>query len=126
MISIEELNEVKEKRKTNLYNAEKEYLQRIFLNAISRFSKNFVFKGGTCLRICYGLESASEDLDFSSSLSLKEIKEIVNRCLKDFELLNISYRIYSEKEFEGNLRIEVRFQGPLYSGNSRTTNTLKI
>jgi len=126
MISKEELNDIKEKRKTNMFFEEKEYIQYIFLNAISRYSSNFVFKGGTCLRICYGLERASEDLDFSSSLKLKELKEIVNRCLKDFELLNISYRIYSEKEFEGNLRIEVRFQGPLYSGNSRTTNTLKI
>jgi hypothetical protein len=36
MISLEELNEVKEKRKTNLYYEEKEYLQYIFLNAMSR------------------------------------------------------------------------------------------
>ena len=126
MISIEELNEVKEKRKTNLYNAEKEYLQRIFLNAISRFSKNFVFKGGTCLRICYGLERASEDLDFSSSLSLKEIRQSVSACLKDFDLLGISYEIYSEKEFKGNIRFEIRFKGPLFSGHAKSTNTLKI
>lgn len=126
MISIEELNELKEKRKTNLYYAEKEYLQYIFLNAISKYPDNFVFKGGTCLRICYGLERASEDLDFSTNLNIKEIKEIVKKCLKNFELLNINYKIYAEKEFKGNLRIEIRFEGPLFSGKSESTNTLKI
>ena len=126
MISIDELNEVKNKRKTNLYYEEKEYLQYIFLNALSRFADKFVFKGGTCLRICYGLERASEDLDFSAELSLREVKRIVAQCLKDFDLLNINYKMHSEKEYKGNLRIEARFEGPLFNGNPSSTNILKI
>lgn len=126
MISLDELNFVKERRKSNLFYEEKEYLQYIFLNAISKYHKNFVFKGGTCLRICFGFERASEDLDFSTNLSVKETKEIVKGCLKDFELLNIEYRIYAEKEFNGNLRIEARFKGPLFNGNPSSTNTLKL
>ena len=126
MISINELNNIKEKRKTSLYYEEKEYIQYIFLNAISRFPDNFVFKGGTCLRICYGLERASEDLDFTADLDVKDIKKIVEKCLRDFGLLGIEYEIYSEKEFKGNLRIEVRFKGPLFQGKKASTNTLKI
>ncbi|MFH1425530.1 MAG: nucleotidyl transferase AbiEii/AbiGii toxin family protein [archaeon] len=126
MISVEELNEVKKRRKTTLYYEEKEYLQHIFLNAISRYSDNFVFKGGTCLRICFGLERASEDLDFSTNLSIPKIKEIFRECLGDFGLLNVNYKIYAEKEFEGNLRIEARFEGPLFSGKPNSTNTLKL
>ena len=126
MISLEELNEVKEKRKTNLYYEEKEYLQHIFLNALSKFADKFVFKGGTCLRICYGLERASEDLDFSTRLDLKEVRKIVSGCLKNFTFLNINYSIYSEKEYQGNLRIEARFEGPLFKGSKASTNTLKI
>src|SRR3989338_182901 len=83
MITREELYEVKEKRRTTLYYAEKEYLQYIFLNALSKHADDFAFKGGTCLRICYGLERASEDIDFSTSLDVKEIKKIVIQCLHD-------------------------------------------
>src|SRR3989344_645016 len=126
MISLKELNEVKEKRKTNLYYEEKEYLQYIFLNAISKYAENFVFKGGTCLRICFDLKRASEDLDFSTNLKVNKIKETVYKCLKNFELLNINYKVYSEKEFKGNLRIEIRFEGPLFSGKSSSTNILKL
>lgn len=126
MISIEELSEIKKRRKTSLYYEEKEYFQYIFLNAISKYTENFIFKGGTCLRICHGLERASEDLDFSTNLIILKIKEIVKKCLKDFDLLNIKYKIYSEKEFEGNFRIEIRFEGPLFTGKQASTNTLKI
>ena len=126
MITIEELNEIKEKRKTNAYYEEKEYLQHIFLNAISKYTDNFVFKGGTCLRICFGLQRASEDLDFSTDLHMDKIKDIVDKCFKDFVLLNIKYKLYSEKEFKGNLRIETRFEGPLFTGKPHSTNTLKI
>lgn len=126
MISVEELNQIKEAKKNNLYYEEKEYLQYIFLNAISQYPENFIFKGGTCLRICFGIERASEDLDFSTNLDIKEIKELVEKCLKAFELLNINYEIYSEKEFQGNIRFEARFQGPLFAGGKSSTNTLKI
>jgi len=126
MISIEELNEIRERKKTNLYYEEKEYLQYIFLNAISRYPDSFVFKGGTCLRICFGFERASEDLDFSANLKVNKLKEMVYKCLKDFELFNLESKIYSEKEFQGNLRFEIRFKGPLFQSSARSTNTLKI
>jgi len=126
MISIEELSERAKQRNLPLYYQEKEYLQFIFLNSISKYPDKLVFKGGTCLKICFGLERASEDLDFSLNINLKEARDIIYSCLKDFQYLNIPYESYSEKEFEGNFRIEVRFKGPLYNGNLNSTNTLKI
>lgn len=126
MISREELVELKKRKNINLYYLEKEYLQYIFLNAISKFAEGVVFKGGTCLRICYGLERASEDLDFSTSFSLKQIREIVDKCLKNFELLGIEYFGLVEKEFEGNIRVEVKLKGPLFNGNLNSANSLKI
>jgi len=126
MITIDELNKIKELRKTNLYYEEKEYVQYIFLNAISRYPDKFIFKGGTCLRICFGLERASEDLDFSTELKINEIRKLILLCLKNFDFLNIPYEIYSEKKFKGNIRFEIRFKGPLFNGNLNSTNTLKV
>lgn len=126
MITREELVRIKESRRTNLYYVEKEYLQYVFLHALANYPEHFIFKGGTCLRICYGLERASEDLDFSMSVSSSKVKEIVIKCLKNFELLNIKHTLYAEKEFAGNIRFEIRFEGPLFVGNPESTNTLKI
>ncbi len=126
MITKEELQKIKEQRGTNLYYAEKEYLQYVFLHALSKYGDAFVFKGGTCLRICYGLQRASEDLDFNTSLPISNVREIILNCLRDYDLLNIPHNVYVEKEYEGNKRFEVRFNGPLYNGNKESTNTLKI
>jgi len=126
MITKEELIKIKEQRCTNLYYAEKEYLQYIFLHALAKYGDAFVFKGGTCLRICYGLQRASEDLDFNTTVPTIRLREILQRCLKNYEVLNIPYDIYVEKEYEGNKRFEVRFQGPLYNGSKESTNTLKL
>lgn len=126
MISKEELVELKQMRKINLYYLEKEYLQYIFLKAISKYGDKIVFKGGTCLRICYGLERASEDLDFSFSFNLKKLKEIILICLKDFEFLGIESFNLIEREFEGNIRFEIKFKGPLFNGNINSANNLKI
>ena len=126
MISKEELSDLKQEKKSSLYNLEKEYLQYIFLNAISKYGDSIVFKGGTCLRLCYGLDRASEDLDFSTILGVSKLKEIVNECMKSFALLGIEHFSLSEKELEGNIRFEIKFKGPLYNGNLNSANNLKI
>ena len=57
--SVESLEEKK--------NALKEIVQEVALCGLSRagFFKNVAFYGGTALRIFYGLDRFSEDLDFS-------------------------------------------------------------
>ena len=54
--------------KNSLYlrNLLKEQLQNYLLNYIynSQYGEKFIFKGGTCLRLCFELPRLSEDLDF--------------------------------------------------------------
>src|SRR4030065_1796979 len=61
--------EEKAKGSLNSYilNSLKEYLQVYVLYYIytnSKYNKNFIFTGGTCLRHFYNLPRLSEDLDF--------------------------------------------------------------
>ena len=52
----------------NLYQKEKDYLQHIVLSRIfSRIGSEIIFKGGTSLQKCFGLDRFSEDLDFTAS-----------------------------------------------------------
>jgi hypothetical protein len=62
----ERMNEYKPKNKEDELNAFKEIAQEITLSALSRseFFKYAAFQGGTCLRIVYGLNRFSEDMDF--------------------------------------------------------------
>lgn len=60
-------------------NAIREIAQEVILGGLSRvgFFKKAAFQGGTCLRILYGMERFSEDLDF-----------ILKKRESDFRLMN--------------------------------------
>lgn len=66
-------------------NAIKEIIQEIALSGLSQagFFENAAFYGGTCLRIFYGLNRFSEDLDFA--LIKKESSFNLNKYFPDLE-----------------------------------------
>lgn len=77
------------RNKSNLYirNLLKEYLQIYVLNFIylnPKYSKVFVFTGGTCLRHCFGLNRLSEDLDFDlkEPIDSTELKDSIELYFK--------------------------------------------
>jgi len=80
----------------------REYIQYTALSEIynSRGYKKMVFKGGSCLRIGYGLPRLSEDLDFDYNP-----KELVKNPLEN--LAGQLYRQIKTKQFD---RIETKIQ----------------
>lgn len=96
----------------NIYdrkNAMKEIMQEIVLCGLARagFFKKAAFYGGTALRIFYGLDRFSEDLDFSLEVSdpqfdLTEYFPILEKEIKSFGL-NVTI-MEKEKTKESNIR----------------------
>lgn len=85
----EELKNIVEKnkdlRKDFLSNLLKEYLELVALNFIYNSKYAFlIFKGGSCLRICFNLPRLSEDLDFDYEKPFK-IKSFFNDLIKYFK-----------------------------------------
>ena len=76
--------------KEKYVNALKEIVQEIALSGLARtdFFDHAAFYGGTALRIFYGLDRFSEDLDFS--LLKKENFDII----KYFKALDDTFKIY--------------------------------
>ena len=90
-------------------NAIKEIMQEIVLCGLSRagFFKKAAFYGGTALRIFYGLDRFSEDLDFSletadSSFDLTDYFPILKKEIKSYGL-NVEIT-EKEKTKESNIR----------------------
>lgn len=115
MIAKDELKNFAKIRKLNLGQAEKDYFQYILLFILyEKYGSELVFKGGTALQKCYGLNRFSGDLDFtvSKKIKIEKIKEIIEKDLKrfliDFETETKSYR--------DGLKIILRIKGPLFIG----------
>ncbi len=125
MINIDELKEYKKKINFNLGQTEKNYLHIAILFAISKlFPEKLMFKGGTALMLCYGLDRFSEDLDFNvvdKDLNIDETLNKIKTFLADYDIV-IDYKIEDNK-FQDT---QVYFYGPLYknTNNTRCKNTI--
>jgi len=111
MITKEELKEYAKRVSLNLGQAEKDYFQNIILFiSYQAYGKDIVFKGGTALKKCFGLNRFSEDLDFTclNKVDIKKIEDGLKRFRIEFEL--------ESKEYENGLKITLRLKGPLYIG----------
>ncbi|MBI1869700.1 MAG: nucleotidyl transferase AbiEii/AbiGii toxin family protein [Chlamydiae bacterium] len=81
----------------------KEYLQLYVLDFIynSRFSKAFIFTGGTCLAICYGLNRLSEDIDFDLTEDIdiaSFAKDLHNHFIKKLQHKEIEFAIKGKND----------------------------
>lgn len=91
----------------------REYLQLVFLNNLykEKESERIYFKGGTCLHFLYRSPRFSEDLDFSTPLSKKIIKDLLQQVIKNVqkEIPRTSLIfVYSGKN---SLRYKIKYQG---------------
>lgn len=106
----------------NLGQAEKDYYQEIILFILYQESGNeLIFKGGTALSKCYGLNRFSEDLDFTAT-TIKDYEKIITMGLKRF-LIPFEY---TKKETDESISITYKLQGPLYAGQKNTACRIQI
>jgi len=72
----------------DLFTIYREYLQILFLKYFYRQkeSQKIYFKGGTAIRLLYGSFRFSEDLDFTSVVKEKELKELINKSIKELSV----------------------------------------
>jgi predicted nucleotidyltransferase component of viral defense system len=87
------LSQVEQRNTSDRKNAVKEVVQEITLSGLSRarFFKTAAFYGGTALRIFYGLDRFSEDLDFSlkspdPSFDLSDYLPILEKEIRSYGL----------------------------------------
>lgn len=94
----------------------REYLQYQILQALfdSKYGHQYTFLGGSCLRIAYGTNRFSEDLDFDNvgldQAAFEESAAIIQRflALRGFE---VSLRF----AYKGAYHCSIRFPGILYN-----------
>lgn len=83
MIDKKFLKDYATKLETSFINVLREYAQHIFLREFYRQSdsENFLFKGGTALKLVFGSPRFSEDLDFSAKKNSVNYEKILENVL---------------------------------------------
>lgn len=116
-----------------LRNLLKEQLQNYLLNYIynSQYGEKFIFKGGTCLRVCFDLPRLSEDLDFDVEDFSDFNFDKFTRELKNYFSSKLKYDDLSIQISGKNKIIYLKFPilekiGFLVSKNKPSENTLFV
>lgn len=94
---------------------EKELLHYEILLAMDKFGllSNLVFQGGTCLRLCYGSQRYSEDLDFAGGVDftagdLKDLRKCIALAIPERYSVNVDVLSPSkEKSLVKKWRIKI-------------------
>lgn len=79
MITSNQIQALAQQYRIDGFTILREYLQLIFLSHLyaNKASKNIYFKGGTAIRLLLGSPRFSEDLDFSTTGSKPQIKQLI-------------------------------------------------
>ena len=93
----------------------REYLQHKILQIIfdSKHAREFVFLGGTCLRIVHGNNRFSEDLDFDNLRIKEDIFEKVSLLIRK-QLEQEGYSVEMKTVYRGAYHCYIRFPELLY------------
>lgn len=103
------LSKYENKTSTDKKNSLKEVLQEVILCGLSRagFFKSAAFYGGTALRIFYGLDRFSEDLDFSLKTSDPNfnLAEFFPTLEKEINSLGLNFKVEEKvKSVQSNIK----------------------
>ncbi|WP_273445741.1 nucleotidyl transferase AbiEii/AbiGii toxin family protein [Neolewinella agarilytica] len=109
----------------------REYLQYEILQAIfqSKLGHKYTFLGGTCLRIAYGTERFSEDLDFDNvGLGKSEFEDTAKAIKRHLELRG--YKVELKFAYKGAYHCNIRFPALLFdyglSGHKEAKLMIKL
>jgi len=115
MISKTQLEQLSQYFKIDKFTIFREYLQILFLNCLykEKLAEKIHFKGGTCLHLFYNSPRFSEDLDFSTTLSEKKIKNFLKEIIKNFQIevpkSSLSFIYQGKNSLRFKLKYESKF-----------------
>ncbi len=103
MVNKNNLIQLAVKTQTSFRNIAREYVQNLFLRNfyMVKGSQEFLFKGGTALRIVFGSPRFSEDLDFTGTNTYSHYENILTNTLYNLSLEGLTVDITESKPTSG-------------------------
>jgi len=103
MLSEKNFKELVKKYQASEINILREYFQHLFLSNLYRLkeSEKLAFKGGTALRVIFGSPRFSEDMDFTTTLKLFHLKNLLRKVLSEIEFEGLGIKTLESKPTSG-------------------------
>lgn len=105
---------------------ERDYMQHLILWLLYSQSQELVFKGGTALRMVYGGNRYSEDLDFNGPNDVTMLRSLWQSIAVRLEDFGVVAELRGEWVSEVGYSADVSFRGPLYDGRDHSKSKVRI
>lgn len=112
MITESQINNLSEEYQIDEFTIMREYLQLLFLSYLYQHKKGeqIYFKGGTAIRLLFNSPRFSEDLDFSTPLDKKQIKQIMQELEQAMQKELPKVKILSLYSGKTGIRYRFKYQ----------------
>ncbi|RME40530.1 MAG: nucleotidyl transferase AbiEii/AbiGii toxin family protein [Caldilineae bacterium] len=126
MLTKDQIRRLAQRHRVGMQAQERDYLQHLLLWLLYARTQALIFKGGTALRLAYGGNRYSEDLDFNGPDDIAALETLWRGVVAGLEGFGIAAEVRNIWTSDVGYSFDVSFQGPLYDGRSRSKGKVRV
>jgi len=126
MLTKAQIQRLAQRHRVGMQVQERAYLQHLILWLFYSRSQELVFKGGTALRLIYGGNRYSEDLDFNGPDDVATLQALWEQVVAGLEDFGVIAEMRNAWASDVGYSFDVSFRGPLYDGRDRSKGKVRV
>ncbi len=126
MLTKAQIQRIAQRNRVGMQVQERDYMQHLILWLLYSHTQELAFKGGTALRMVYGGNRYSEDLDFNGPDDVAALRSLWERIVVGLEDFGVIAELRSEWVSDVGYSADVSFRGPLYDGRDHSKSKVRV
>lgn len=126
MLTRSQIQRIAQRNSVGMQVQERDYIQHLVLWLLYTRSQDLAFKGGTALRIVYGGNRYSEDLDFNGPEEVALLRTLWEKVVSGLLDFGVEAELRNEWVSQVGYSVDVSFCGPLYDGRDRGKGKVRV
>jgi len=126
MLTKSQIQRIAQRHGVGMQVQERDYVQHLILWLLYSRSQELIFKGGTALRLVYGGNRYSEDLDFNGPEDITVLQVLWEEVVAGLEDFGVGAEMRNQWVSDVGYSVDVSFRGPLHDGRDRSTGKVRV
>jgi len=126
MLTKAQIQRIAQRNGIGMQIQERDYVQHLLLWLLYSRSQGLIYKGGTALRMVYGGNRYSEDLDFNGQGDVAVLRSSWKKLVAQLRDFGVNAEMRREWESDVGYSFDISFQGPLYDGRDRSKGKVRV
>ena len=126
MLTKTQIQRIAQRHGVGMQVQERDYLQHLILWLLYSSSQELIFKGGTALRLVYGGNRYSEDLDFNGPDDVAMLQSLWEKVVAGLEDFGVVAEVRNTWASDVGYSFDISFRGPLYDGRDHSKGKVRV